>query len=235
MSNDEAWRYDEFRQVGKDYDSDAEVDVYDSTHADFRDLAAEADRAIEMLGLKRGDTVIDFGCGTGTFAIRAAQLGVEVHAVDVSETMLAKARGKASDAGASSIRFHHAGFLTYTHTGAPVSAISTSLSFHHLPDYWKGVALKRLAEMLVDGGRLYLHDVIIEEPNAVANINKLIEHQAKLGGDFLREDAEIHFREEFSTYDWIMDGLLTRAGFKILQKQFEAGLMGTYLCEKFVE
>lgn len=50
--------------------------------------------------------------------------------------------------------------------------------------------------------------------------------------DFLQDDAEMHFREEYSTYDWVMDGLLTRAGFAIDDKQLQDGVLGIYLCSR---
>ena len=86
--------------------------------------------------------------------------------------------------------------------------------------------------MLEAGGRLFIRDVIIEQPNAVERIGTFIASQEARGGDFLREDAEGHFREEFSTYDWVMDGLLERAGFETLEKEIADGVIGTYLCVK---
>jgi hypothetical protein len=52
------------------------------------------------------------------------------------------------------------------------------------------------------------------------------------GDDFLRDDTEGHFREEFSTYDWIMDGLLLQAGFTIGSKTMQDGIFGTYTCTR---
>jgi hypothetical protein len=42
-----------------------------------------------------------------------------------------------------------------------VDAVVTTLALHHLPDFWKGMALKRVHGMLKRGGRLYIHDVIL--------------------------------------------------------------------------
>ncbi|MCC5806102.1 MAG: class I SAM-dependent methyltransferase [Opitutales bacterium] len=232
MQSHLSWQYDEFNAVGRDYGSPSEVDVYDSSHADFRDIKAESIRVLDTLGIKRGDAVIDFGSGTGTFSVEAAKRGARVYAVDVSEAMLARAKAKAGEEGVSGIRFHHAGFLTYEPTEDLVDAVVTIYSFHHLPDFWKGIALKRIHRMLKPGGRLYMHDVIIEEPCALENVALFINKQEKAGGDFLREDAEGHFRDEFSTYDWVMDGLLARAGFSITDKHIEGGILGTYLCTK---
>ena len=47
------------------------------------------------------------------------------------------------------------------------------------------------------------------------------------------ETAEAsHVREEYSTFDWIMDSLLSRAGFRVLSKEITEGVIGTYLCKK---
>lgn len=227
MNRDSAWQYDEFKQVGKDYGDTAEVEAYDSSHARFRDVQSEGNRILEILQIKSGETLIDFGSGTGMFAIQAARRGVHVHAVDVSPAMIAHAKTNADKAAVRNITFHHAGFLTYTHAQEPADAITTTFAFHHLPDFWKGVALSRLYDMLKPGGRFYLRDVIVEESNALMNIGTFIEKQAQAGGGFLREDAEGHFRDEYSTYDWVMDGLLQRAGFIIASKRMDEGVIGT--------
>jgi ubiquinone/menaquinone biosynthesis C-methylase UbiE len=146
--------------------------------------------------------------------------------------MLERAREKVSEAGVTGVTFCHAGFLTFERPAESVQAMASTFSFHHLPDFWKGIALKRMNRMLIPGGRLYLRDVIIQESQAMENVSRLIEEQARLGGDFLRDDAEGHFREEYSTYEWVMDGLLARAGFHTIEKRMEEGVIGTYLCEK---
>ena len=227
-----SWQYDESKPVGRDYGSQSEVDVYDSSHSDFRDIKAESIRVLDVLAIKQGDTVIDFGSGTGTFVIEAARRGARVHAIDVSQTMLARAKSKADQEGVSGIEFHNAGFLTFEHPDSSVDFIVSTFAFHHLPDFWKGVSLKRIYRMLKAGGHFYIHDVIIEETDSLKNIALFIEQQKEAGGDFLREDAEGHFRDEYSTYDWVMDGLLSRTGFSVSSKHIEGGVIGTYLCRK---
>ena len=39
-----------------------------------------------------------------------------------------------------------AGFLTFTAPEEPVDAVLSSIALHHLPDFWKGVALQRIAD-----------------------------------------------------------------------------------------
>lgn len=230
MNHDFSWQYDEFKQVGTDYSSKAEVEIYDSSHADFRDMEAESRKILDSLKIKGDNVLIDFGSGTGTFAIQAALRCARVYAVDVSQAMIDCAKAKAIEAGASNIEFHHAGFLTYGHNDPPVDAVVTTFAFHHLPDFWKGIALKRVNSMLKHGGQFYIHDVILEETNVIENIVALIDKLAKAGGKLLREDTERHFRDEYSTYDWVMDGLLSRAGFTIKSKHIDGGVLGTYIC-----
>ena len=100
-----AWQYDEFKQVGKDYSNQAEVEIYDSSHADFRDIEAESNRVLAALAVKSSDVVIDFGSGTGAFAIQAARHCSRVYAVDVSQAMLDYAQAKARQSGVSNIVF----------------------------------------------------------------------------------------------------------------------------------
>jgi putative AdoMet-dependent methyltransferase len=232
MGSKQIWQYDEFKQVGADYGSSAEVDIYDSRHADFRDIEAESRNILNRFDNNMNHVLLDFGSGTGTFAIQAAKRFKKVHAIDVSQVMIEHAKAKAIQAGVSNIIFHHAGFLTYEHKDTPADAIVTTFAFHHLPDYWKGIALKRMNSMLKPNGFLYINDVILEEANSLNNIQALIDKLAKDGGDLLREDTERHFREEYSTYDWVMDELLSRNGFQVKSKQIEGGVLGTYLCIK---
>ncbi len=231
-SHPPAWHYDEFTQVGKDYALPEEAEVYDASHSQFRDIEKENDTILEAIGIGAGDVLIEFGTGTGNFAIQAAGRCARVDAVDVSEAMLDKARAKALKADVTNIDFHHAGFLTFQAQDHSADAVVSSLALHHLPDFWKGIALKRIYRLLRPKGRLYLVDVILEEENTLENIESFIAHQASAGGDFLREDAEGHFREEFSTYDWILDELLGRAGFSIEDKRIQEGILGLYLCSR---
>lgn len=226
------WEYDEFQQVGTDYGEKVEVEKYDSRHSDFRDMEAEALQVLDAIQIEDTDVVIDFGSGTGTFAILASKRCRRVHAVDVSQAMIDYARSKASEHAVTNIQFHQAGFLTYEHDGPPVDIIVTTLAFHHLPDFWKGIALKRLNALLKPGGQFYMHDVIIEEPDAIENIAAFINMLSKKGGQPVKVGTEKHFKEEFSTYDWVMDGLFTRSGFSIKSKNIVGGVLGTYLCIK---
>ena len=226
------WQYDEFDQVGVDYDDPAEVEAYDARHATFRDIDAECAAILDALAVPSQSVVIEIGTGTGAFAIHAARRCSKVHAVDVSDPMMDFVQQRAARAGLENITCCRAGFLTYEHTGEPADALVTSMALHHLPDFWKGIALDRMNGMLKPGGQLYVHDVIFEQADLEANIERWIDKLGKVGGAQLRDEIATHIREEFSTFDWIMDGLLQRAGFRIVSKEMVEGVIGTYVCVK---
>ncbi|MDY6855865.1 MAG: class I SAM-dependent methyltransferase [Thermodesulfobacteriota bacterium] len=230
--NSLSWQYDEFKQVGTDYSYKAELYIYDSRHTDFRHRVSTSINILDSLEITGSDLVIDFGAGTGNFVIQAARRCARVYSVDVSQAILDIVQSKTTQAELSNVEFHHAGFLNYEHADQPVDAIVTTFSLHHLPDFWKGIAFKRMNRMLKPFGKLYIQDVIIEEDNALKNIQALIDKLKNSGGNPLREDTERHFQDEYSTYDWLMDGLLCRAGFSIKSKHIDDGVFGTYICIK---
>lgn len=100
--------------------------------------------------------VADLGCGTGTLSVLLAEQGHEVHGVDFSAEMVARARTKASEArlGTDRVRFAVA---DASRPPLPTAAYDVVLSRHVLwamPD--PADALQRWIELLAPGGRLVL-------------------------------------------------------------------------------
>ncbi|MEX2566097.1 MAG: methyltransferase domain-containing protein [Cyclobacteriaceae bacterium] len=105
------WQYNEFKQVGKDYSQKEEVDVYEKTHSQFRDILWESKELINHLNISANDTLVDFGSGTGIFAIEAAKKCKKVYAVDISPEMLAYSQQKAKKELITNIEFVRRGYL----------------------------------------------------------------------------------------------------------------------------
>ncbi|OPZ14614.1 MAG: putative methyltransferase [candidate division BRC1 bacterium ADurb.BinA364] len=207
------WQYDEFRAAGTDFSDPAHAGAYNRNMGGRLD---EERRRVRRLGLGEGDTLVEFGCGTGLFAAAAAERCRLVHAVDVSAAMLDEARALADSLELRNIEFHHAGFLTYAHAGEPAGWIAAQFSFHHLPDFWKSAAVSRMRAMLAPEGRVYLRDVVFsfEPEEYAAALEHWVEHgQRPAEGGFGREQFASHAREEFSTFAWILEGLFERQGF----------------------
>jgi putative AdoMet-dependent methyltransferase len=224
------WQWDEMVQRGTDYEDMAEVEAHDARMAQMRDVAAENHAILELLRLAPEDDVLEIGTGTGAFAFAAARVCRRVYACDTSEAMLAYAARRAQREGVRNIDFRRGGFLTYEHPGEPLSAVVTQLALHHLPDFWKGIALARVAHLLRPGGRLYLRDIVhsfAPGEHAQTFETVLARHSDRMQGDWAR-----HVSREFSTCDWIMEGLLARAGFAIEESEYASGVFAHYLCVK---
>ena len=233
MAVGHAWQYDEMRPVGLDYSDGEQVRTYEAQRSRFKNYAAYAEPILEMLQPRPDQMLIDLGAGTGAFAIYAAQRYGKVLAVDVSEAMLAYGREKARAAGAANVEFQHAGFLTCQHAAGAADVIVSMSALHHLPDFWKLIALQRLAGMLRPGGRFYLSDMVYSFD--LANHSEVLETAVRRaaersGEQFADQQWARGFREEFITQDWIMEGLLTRAGFVLEKADYPSRLSAVYLC-----
>jgi hypothetical protein len=48
----------------------------------------------------------------------------------------------------------------------------------------------------------------------------------------MAKDYILHIKEEFSTFDWVIEGLIEKAGFRIEEAFHENGFIATYPCIK---
>lgn len=231
----DAWQYDEFKHRGIDYSKVEQAEIYDERHQMFRDFRKEFDGMMAFLEIDRPETMtlIDLGCGTGALSVMAAARFRSVCAVDVSEAMLDQARGKAAGKF-DNIVFAHGGFLTYRHTCDAADVVVTKMALHHLPDFWKQIALLRINRMLKPGGRFYLYDVVFRFAPAeyAARIGAWIEGLEAVAGERFRCEIEAHIRNEYSTFDWVLKGMLERAGFAVEKDRSSDGFLCEYACRK---
>jgi putative AdoMet-dependent methyltransferase len=234
MASVPRWQYDETKFSGVDYFRGDEVAAYDRMHKKFRDYAKSTGEIIRRLSLTGDSTVIDLGSGTGAFALHAARKCRTVYAVDISNAMLDYCRQQATKEGVTNIVLCHAGLLTYEHPAEPADAAVCVAVLHHLPDFWKAVALTRCCRMLKPGGRLYLFDIVFpsRESTLPEKIDEWVMAIEAMADARLAEEAVVHARDEFSTYDWIMEGLLTRSGFRVDASEYGKGFQATYVCTK---
>lgn len=227
------WQYDELKQVGIDYTELGEVQAYDTQMQKLRDIKKEAEDFMKSTGLTCDQIVLEIGTGTGELALEIARYCTKVFAADVSPAMLKFARQKASDRDVSNIEFHDGGFLTYSHSGEPLDVIVSQLALHHLPDFWKLVALRRIYAMLNNGGKFYLRDVVYSfEGDHHEFFESWINGVKEAAGEIMAKDLATSIKDEYYTFDWIMEELLQRAGFIIEKAEHINGFMAVYLCSK---
>jgi ubiquinone/menaquinone biosynthesis C-methylase UbiE len=193
---------------------------------------------IELLrahGLGADSTLVDFGAGTGELALAAAAHCRQVLAIDVSPAMLEAMQAKFAAHRVENIKCIEAGFLSYEHDGEPVDVVYTRNALHHLPDFWKAMALQRLASMLRPGGLLRLRDLVFsfDLQDAPAAIERWLESGASSPeAGWTRAELEEHLEEEHSTFNWLLEPMLEHAGFTIVEREYSADVWAAYLCER---
>lgn len=150
-----------------------------------------------------------------------------------SALMLATLRAKVDSSGLDNVEVVQAGFLTYEHSGAPADVVYSRYALHHLPDAWKAIALARIRRMLRPGGLLRLSDVVYHF--APEDAEKRLEAWCATGGDGIvgewsRAEYEEHVRDEHSTFTWLLEPMIRRAGFTIEDAQYSKdGIFARYL------
>ena len=117
----------------------------------MRNIKRKNKEIIDALNIGKDSVILEIGSGTGELAIEAAKYCKRVYAVDISPVMLSSAHVRAKVKGISNIEFYHAGFLTYHHKGEMLDAVVSQLTLHHLPDFWKLIALNRISSLLKGG------------------------------------------------------------------------------------
>lgn len=179
---------------------------------------AEDVELLRGLGLGEADTVVDLGAGTGTFAMAIAPFCHRVIAVDVSPVMLNLLGEKVRRQGIDNVTLVQDGFLSYRHQGEPADVVYTRNALHHLPDFWKAMALDRVAAILKPGGVLRLHDLVYSF--GPGDAGRVLEAwfagaAAQPEHGWTGTELETHVREEHSTFSWLLEPMLARAGFEI--------------------
>jgi ubiquinone/menaquinone biosynthesis C-methylase UbiE len=224
---------DELAYAGPEHLDAAFVAAFDRKQG-YPDPAGDLD-AFAAQGLDGTSTVVDLGAGAGQFALAAARRFGHVTAVDVSPAMLAVLRERSAAAGLANLGCVRAGFLSYQHAGPPADGVYTRHALHQLPDFWKALALDRIARMLRPGGVLRLRDLIYDfRPGDTDEVFRdWFGHAAADPAEgYTSEDYAEHIRTEFSTFRWLLEPMLAAAGFDIVTEEFEGRLYGAYTCVK---
>lgn len=234
MKNDPAWIFDEQKSVGVNYFDRDLACTYDEQHEKFRNFKEETKKIAATLNLSKDSLVLDIGCGTGGLAINLAGMCKQVYAVDSSDAMLAVLNKKIKQQKLNNITTTRAGFISYVHPEENLDAIIVNMCLHHLPDLWKQVALIHLHTFLKPGGRLFLSDVVFSfKPDEYRKtLEDWVHEMRAMAGNQMADETIVHIREEYSTWEWIMTGMLEQAGFGIDNNFETMKNIRTYICTK---
>jgi hypothetical protein len=107
-----------------------------------------------------------------------------------------------------------------------------------LPDFWKALALERIATLVKPGGILRLRDLVFAfDPR---DADRLIEDWLASAPErpdegWTRSELETHLREEHSTFNWLLEPMIERAGFEIREASYgRARAYAAYTCVRLV-
>lgn len=227
------WVLDEAGSAGRenlDIEHVARYDQKEDAHG------PEEVELLKRLGLNDESVVVELGAGTGQFTLAVAPHCARVFGVDVSPLMLDRLRSKVAAQGLTNVSVVEAGFLTYTHQGPSPDFLYSRYALHHLPDFWKAVALQRAHDVLRTGGTFRLWDVVYNF--GPADAEERLERWCASGSsgvedEWSRAEYEEHVRDEHSTFSWLLESMIERAGFRVEDVEYsEDSMFAKYVLRK---
>ena len=138
--------------------------IIDSLPAGTVQSFAGTGNPFSMGELKRGETVLDLGCGAGFDSLIAArQVGASgrVISIDMTPAMLDKARVGASEAGRSNVEFHEAYAESLPVQDKSVDVVISNGVINLCPD--KMAVFGEINRVLKPGGRIQLGDMVVHK------------------------------------------------------------------------
>ena len=131
--------------------------VPDASAASFAGVA----NPFSLGRIEAGRTVLDLGCGAGTDLLVAAQMAGptgRVIGVDMTPTMLERARASAAAMGLTNVELHESLVETLPLPDASVDVVISNGVIDLVPD--KDAVFSEIDRVLRPGGRLQLADVV---------------------------------------------------------------------------
>ena len=227
--------FNERKQIGGSFIDAERAKKWDERSAKIESEFQERAKQIAgMLNLNKDSVLVDLGCGTGQYTLELSAFCGKVLAVDISQTMLDILKEKAAKRSIANVECVESGMLEYLSREGKVDAFISQTAMHHLPDFWKSVAIHKMADKLNDRGRIFLADVIFsfETRKYEENFEGMVKEIAAKGDDGLTNDTKLHLQEESSTFDWVLEGMFTRANLKVENKIAMSPTYAAYLLSK---
>ncbi len=144
--------------TSKGFSLDFMADYYDALTLGERSRFRQ--RQVKLMGLQKGERILEVGCGTGTLSILSKLVlkdECEVFGLDIAPRMVDRAREKANSMNLD-ISFITGSVDKIPFPDNSFSLVVSSLMFHHLPVDLKKSALGEIHRVLKSGGRLFFCD-----------------------------------------------------------------------------
>jgi ubiquinone/menaquinone biosynthesis C-methylase UbiE len=137
--------------------------VFTESAQKFTALKASADRAsheamVRLAKPQPSDRVLEIACGPGFVALLFAERAREVVGLDLTATLLEKARQRQHERGLKNIQFIQGDAEQMPFPDGSFSIVACHKAFHHFPHPEQ--VLREIYRVLSPGGRLVLGDTI---------------------------------------------------------------------------
>ena len=143
---------------------------------DFTRIAASmrdsGEALVERIGIRKGDRVLDLGCGDGTTALPAAKRGAEVLGVDIATNLVEAGNRRAREAGLTNLRFQEgdASRLAGIHDHS-FDVVVTMFGAMFAPKPHD--VAKEMVRVTRPGGRIVMGNWIPNDPTLVAQVLRI--------------------------------------------------------------
>lgn len=143
---------------------------------DFTQIAAtmrdSGAALVERIGVAKGTTVLDLGCGDGTTAVPAATRGAEVLGVDIAQNLVAAGNARAAQLGLTNLRFQEGDATNLQALAGDSFDLAMSIFGAMFAPRPHDVA-KEMVRVTRPGGRIVMGNWIPGDPTLVAQILKI--------------------------------------------------------------
>jgi SAM-dependent methyltransferase len=137
-----------------------------------RTMRGSGEALVKSLGVTRGLKVLDLGCGDGTTALPAAQLGADVLGVDIARNLVEAGNKRAREAGLANLRFQHGDAMNLAGLADQSFDLVVSVFGAMFAPRPSDVA-KEMVRVTRPGGRIVMGNWIPGDPTLVAQILKI--------------------------------------------------------------
>ena len=127
---------------------------------------------VDRIGISKGQKVLDLGCGDGTTALPAAQLGADVLGVDIARNLVEAGNRRARDSGLSNCRFQEGDASQLSDLDSHSFDLVVSIFGAMFAPRPFDVA-KEMVRVTKPGGRIVMGNWIPNDPTLVAQILKI--------------------------------------------------------------
>jgi putative AdoMet-dependent methyltransferase len=198
------------------------AEEYDETvkgkDEEYREVFLHYSELLADIAEKAGDSVIEFGSGTGNLTLELIRRNKKVFAVEPSAAMRQVAEAKPELA---QVTFVDGDMERFPQSDFPIDTIVSSYVFHHLNETEKQRVIKKYRALLPEGGKVILGDTMFLSANHKESILRqaVKANHLRLAADLQREyyplipDIEAYFRangfsirsKQINAFVWLVE------------------------------